>query len=80
MTLGVATFDLTPTVSGTLLTFSFRAVGVVDPEIAEAMPNGWNELLSTRLKALVESGKRLGIAADRPPTPIRRSTTRSSDE
>jgi hypothetical protein len=78
--LGVATFDLTPTGSGTLLKFSFRAVGVVDPEIAEAMPNGWNELLSTRLKALVESGQRLGIAADRPPTPIRRSTRRSRDE
>jgi DNA-binding transcriptional ArsR family regulator/uncharacterized protein YndB with AHSA1/START domain len=77
--LGIATFDLTPTVAGTLLKFSFRAVGVVDPEIAEAMPNGWNELLSTRLKALVESGKRLGIAADRP-TPLRRSTTRSRDE
>ena len=69
---GVATFDLTPTDSGTLLKFSFRAVGVFDPEIAEAMPSGWNELVATRLKALVESGKRLGIAADRPPTPIRR--------
>jgi DNA-binding transcriptional ArsR family regulator len=74
VTVGVATFDLTPTVSGTLVKFSFRAVGVVDPEIAEAMPYGWNELLSTRLKALVESGKRLGVAADRRPTPIRRST------
>jgi DNA-binding transcriptional ArsR family regulator/uncharacterized protein YndB with AHSA1/START domain len=68
--LGVATFDLTSTDSRTLLRFSFRAVGVVDPEIAEAMPSGWNELVCTRLKALVESGKRLGIAADRPPTPI----------
>jgi DNA-binding transcriptional ArsR family regulator/uncharacterized protein YndB with AHSA1/START domain len=71
--LGVATFDLTPTDSGTLLKFSFRAVGVVDPEIVEAMPSGWSELVATRLKALVESGTRLGIAADRAPTPIRRS-------
>jgi DNA-binding transcriptional ArsR family regulator/uncharacterized protein YndB with AHSA1/START domain len=78
--LGVATFDLTPTDSGTLLKFSFRAFGVVDPEIAQAMPSGWSELVSTRLKALVESGQRLGIAADRPPTPIRRSTGRSRDE
>jgi hypothetical protein len=62
------------------LKFSFRAVGVFDREIAEAMPSGWNELVSTRLKALVESGKRLGIAADRPPTPIRQSTRRSGDE
>jgi DNA-binding transcriptional ArsR family regulator/uncharacterized protein YndB with AHSA1/START domain len=68
--LGVATFDLTPTDSGTLVKFSFRAVGVVNPEIAEAMPSGWSELVATRLKVLVESGKRLGIAADRAPTPI----------
>jgi DNA-binding transcriptional ArsR family regulator/uncharacterized protein YndB with AHSA1/START domain len=65
--LGVATFELTPTDVGTLLRFSFRAVGVLDPEIAEAMPGGWNELVSTRLKALVESGRRLGIAADPAP-------------
>jgi uncharacterized protein YndB with AHSA1/START domain len=73
---GVATFDLAPTDSGTLLSFSFRAVGVVDAEVAEAMPSGWTELLSTRLKALVESGTRLGIATDRPPAPVRRSTRR----
>ena len=73
---GVATFDLAPIGSGTLLKFSFRAVGVLDPELAEAMSSGWTELLSTRLKALVESGTRLGIAVDQPPTPIRRPTTR----
>ena len=32
--------------------------------------------VSQRLKALVESGTRLGIAADRPPPPIRRATKR----
>jgi uncharacterized protein YndB with AHSA1/START domain len=71
---GVATFDLAPAGSGTLLRFSFRAVGVVDAAVAEAMSSGWSELLATRLKALVESGTRLGIAADRPRAPIRRST------
>jgi DNA-binding transcriptional ArsR family regulator/uncharacterized protein YndB with AHSA1/START domain len=73
---GVATFDLVAIDSGTLLRFSFRAFGVVEPEVAQAMPDGWNELLSRRLKALVESGTRLGITADEPPTPIRRSTGR----
>jgi DNA-binding transcriptional ArsR family regulator len=73
---GVATFDLVPVDSGTLLRFSFRAFGVMEPEVAEAMPHGWSELLSKRLKALVESGTRLGITADEPPTPIRRSTGR----
>jgi hypothetical protein len=77
---GIATFDLAPTDTGTLLNFAFRAVGVVDPDLAETMPSGWNELLSNRLKALVESGTRLGIAADRPPTPIHRSTRRRAHE
>ena len=73
---GVATFDLVPIDSGTLLRFSFRAFGVMESEVAEAMPNGWTELLAKRLKALVESGTRLGIAVDEPPTPIRLSTGR----
>jgi DNA-binding transcriptional ArsR family regulator len=73
---GVATFDLAPIDSGTSLKFSFRAVGVVDEALGESMSFGWGELLSTRLKALVESGTRLGIAADRPPTPTTQSTRR----
>jgi DNA-binding transcriptional ArsR family regulator/uncharacterized protein YndB with AHSA1/START domain len=77
---GIATFDLAPTDAGTLLNFTFRAVGVIDPDLAETMPSGWNELLSNRLKALVESGTRLGIAADRPPTPIHRSTRRRAHD
>jgi hypothetical protein len=77
---GVATFDLAPTDAGTLLNFAFRAVGVVDPDLAEAMPGGWKELLANRLKALVESGTRLGIAADRSPTPIHRSTRRRAHD
>jgi DNA-binding transcriptional ArsR family regulator/uncharacterized protein YndB with AHSA1/START domain len=70
--LGVATFDLAPTADGTLLRLAFRAVGAVDPGIAEQMADGWRELVGTRLKALVERGDRLGIAPD-PPTvrPIR---------
>jgi DNA-binding transcriptional ArsR family regulator/uncharacterized protein YndB with AHSA1/START domain len=72
----VATFDLAPTDLGTLLKFTFRAVGAVDPELAQAMSEGLRELVSERLKALVEHGTRLGIAVDRPPTPIHRTTKR----
>jgi DNA-binding transcriptional ArsR family regulator len=72
----VATFDLAPTESGTLLKFTFRAVGDIDPELAEAMSKGLSELVSERLKALVESGTRLGISPDEPPTPIHRKTKR----
>ncbi len=75
---GVATFDLAPADAGTLVRFSFRAFGVVDAEVAEAMSRGWPELVSQRLKALAETGTRLGIAADRPPTPIRRSNRKGS--
>jgi uncharacterized protein YndB with AHSA1/START domain len=78
--LGIATFDLAPTDAGTLLNFAFRAMGVVDPDLAEEMSGGWKELLSNRLKALVESGRRLGIAVDQPPTPIHRSTRRRAHD
>jgi DNA-binding transcriptional ArsR family regulator/uncharacterized protein YndB with AHSA1/START domain len=62
--LGVATFDVARADEGTLLRFGFRAVRAIDPEVAEQMTQGWNELISTRLKALVEGGARLGIAPD----------------
>jgi DNA-binding transcriptional ArsR family regulator/uncharacterized protein YndB with AHSA1/START domain len=65
---GVAAFDLAESGAGTLLRFSFRAVGVVDAEVAEAMSRGWAELVGARLKGLVETGTRLGIDPDEPPT------------
>jgi DNA-binding transcriptional ArsR family regulator/uncharacterized protein YndB with AHSA1/START domain len=66
--IGVATFDLAESGAGTLLRFSFRAVGVVDAEAAGAMSGGWAELVGTRLKGLVETRTRLGIDPDEPPT------------
>ena len=68
---GVATFDLAESDAGTLLRFSFRAIGVVDTEAAGAMSRGWAELVGARLTALVETGTRLGIDPDEPHT-IRR--------
>jgi len=65
---GVATFDLAESGGGTLLQFSFRAIGVVDAEAAEAMSRAWAELVRTRLKELVETGTRLGIDPDEPAT------------
>jgi DNA-binding transcriptional ArsR family regulator/uncharacterized protein YndB with AHSA1/START domain len=63
---GFATFDLAESEEGTVVQFSFRAIGAVDGEVADAMTRGWTELVGTRLKALVERGTRLGIAPDRP--------------
>jgi DNA-binding transcriptional ArsR family regulator/uncharacterized protein YndB with AHSA1/START domain len=65
---GVAAFDLAESGAGTLLRFSFRAIGVVDAAAAEGMSRGWAELVGTRLKGLVETGARLGIDPDEPPT------------
>jgi DNA-binding transcriptional ArsR family regulator/uncharacterized protein YndB with AHSA1/START domain len=64
LAVGVATFDLDEVADGTLLHFTFRAFGVVDSAKAEGMSRGWNELVGTRLKALVETGKRMGIDGD----------------
>jgi len=66
--IGVAAFDLAESGTGTLLRFSFRAIGVVDADMAEAMSRGWAELAGARLKRLVETGTRLGIDPDQPPT------------
>ncbi len=64
---GVATFDLAESGTGTLVRFSFRAIGVVDAGVAGAMSRAWAELLGSRLKGLVEAGTRLGIDPDEPP-------------
>jgi hypothetical protein len=40
----------------------------MDAEVAEDMSRGWTELVGTRLKGLVETGTRLGIDPDEPPT------------
>jgi len=65
---GVATFDLAESGAGTLLRFTFRAIGIVDAAVADAISRGWAELAGTRLKGLVEAGTRLGIDPDEPPT------------
>ena len=73
---GVATFDLAESGAGTLVQFSFRAIGVVDAEVAQGMSRGWAELVGVRLKGLVEGGTRLGIDPDEPSSvrPLRKET------
>ena len=69
--IGVATFDLAGSGTGTVLRFSFRAIGVLDAGAAGAISAAWADLAGTRLKGLVETGTRLGIDPGQPPT-IRR--------
>src|SRR5215472_3693034 len=65
---GVAAFDLAESAAGTLLRFSFRAIGVVDAKLAGAMSPAWANLVGTPLKGLIKNGTRLGMNPDEPPT------------
>jgi len=65
--IGVATFDLAESGGGTFVRFTFRAIGVADSAVADEMSRGWAELVGSRLKGLVETGRRLGINPDQPP-------------
>jgi DNA-binding transcriptional ArsR family regulator/uncharacterized protein YndB with AHSA1/START domain len=60
LALGDATFDLEDAPGGTLLRFSFRAVGAIDPAVIEGIESGWTALVASRLKALVEAGSAEG--------------------
>jgi DNA-binding transcriptional ArsR family regulator len=59
---GVASFGLATDGAATLLQFSFRAFGPIDPDRARMFSKGWRELVTRRLKALVEQGIRLGVS------------------
>ena len=68
LALGIASFDVNAVPEGTRLAFSFRAIGAVDPDVLGDLTKGWTELVAERLKTLMETGTRLGIAPD-PPAP-----------
>jgi hypothetical protein len=60
LALGDATFDLEDAPRGTLVRFSFRAVGAIDPAVVEDIESGWTTLVASRLRALVETGSAEG--------------------
>ena len=66
LALGIATFQLGDSDNGTTVQFSFRAIGAIEPQLVERFADGWTELVGRRLKTLVETGKRLGVAPDAP--------------
>jgi uncharacterized protein YndB with AHSA1/START domain len=66
LALGIATFQLSDIDDGTGVQFSFRAIGAIEPQLVERFAEGWTELVGRRLKTLVETGKRLGVAPDPP--------------
>ena len=58
---GVAEFDVTPDGDRARLAFTFRAIGAVDPDLAEQFSGGFRELLGERLRRYVESGQRTSL-------------------
>jgi DNA-binding transcriptional ArsR family regulator len=56
LALADATFDLDDAPGGTLVRFSFQAVGAIDPADVEGIESGWTTLVASRLKAVVETG------------------------
>ena len=60
---GVVLFQLDDAGTGTRLSFSHRGIGSVSDEAAATFADGWKQLLTVRLVALVEEGVKLGIAA-----------------
>jgi DNA-binding transcriptional ArsR family regulator len=60
---GVVQFQLDDAGPGTRLSFSHRGIGSVSDEAAATFAEGWKELLTVRLVALVERGVKLGIGA-----------------
>jgi DNA-binding transcriptional ArsR family regulator len=63
LALADATFELEDAPGGTLVRFSCRAVGAIDPAVIEEIESGWSTLVASRLRALVESGSAEGAVA-----------------
>ncbi|MEJ2560045.1 MAG: SRPBCC domain-containing protein [Anaerolineae bacterium] len=59
----VVSFELEPKGNATILRLSHQAVGEVTKETEENYDQGWQDLIGTRLKAFVETGKRHGISS-----------------
>jgi hypothetical protein len=60
---GIVSFELEPRGKGTLLKLTHRAFGELTKETERNYTGGWTDLLGTRLKELVERGKRAGLRA-----------------
>ena len=63
LALADANFDLEDAPGGTLVRFSFRAVGAIDPTVIAGIESGWTTLVASRLKAFVEAGSAEGAGA-----------------
>lgn len=67
---GRVRFTLAPQgAAGTRLSLSHRGFGAVTEKTGAEYKGGWTDLLATRLKAYVETGKRHGLGHEPPPAP-----------
>jgi uncharacterized protein YndB with AHSA1/START domain/DNA-binding transcriptional ArsR family regulator len=60
---GVLTFRLSEQADGTLLQFSYQAIGYVPEEEIAVYAGGWTDLITVRLKTFVETGQQSGFPA-----------------
>ena len=65
---GVVRIVLEPEGEATVVRLSHEAVGKVDDATRRDYGRGWEDLLSVRLKALVETGTRYGVGHEPPAT------------
>jgi uncharacterized protein YndB with AHSA1/START domain len=56
-----------PAGKGTRVKLTQQGAGVYDDNVTEGFQVGWNDLLGTRLKAFVETGKKYGLGHEMPP-------------
>lgn len=76
----VAEIGIVGTDNGCQVSLTFRAFGIIDPDLPATFEAAWRELLTVRLKAFVEDGTRLGIEAREPKTWRDRNAIRCGDE
>jgi uncharacterized protein YndB with AHSA1/START domain len=63
----VVCFELESKGSGTILKLTHEACGYISEASKSQYAFGWKDLLGTRLKSFVESGKKFGLGQDLPP-------------
>jgi uncharacterized protein YndB with AHSA1/START domain len=63
---GVLCYELKGVQGGTLLRLTHEAIGPISPRIRSGYASGWKDLLGTRLKAFLETGKKYGVDYELP--------------
>jgi uncharacterized protein YndB with AHSA1/START domain len=74
---GVLCYELKAQGAGTIVRLSHKAIGQISSKTRSGYSYGWKDLLGTRLKAFVETGKKYGVGCELPPNFPRHGSTHS---